>query len=246
MRTGVIWQRRKTNPAVRNADVEAVKAKRQRRASTSSTPVHNASLDNFNAQASTVPTPTSSAKSSTGASCTAATYPVPAELVRAKRKVVQRCPRGDRALLVETATILGKEGSSPSAEAGSTINVYRCSYCFKEFRKIQDLTSHVGRCLWLQPRKCPLCSNMCSNWISMQDHIAMHVEELGTKCPLCECAVVVGNKDVLRHVMQHLTFKPFLCGVCKYTFLHGYDIAAHVCKLPSQRGRWAFPRRTTP
>ncbi|XP_075728058.1 uncharacterized protein LOC119164521 isoform X2 [Rhipicephalus microplus] len=172
--------------------------------------------------------------------------PVPAELVGAKRKVVQRCPRGDCALLVETATILGKEGSSPSAEAGSTINVYRCSYCFKEFRKIQDLTSHVRMCLWLQPRKCPLCSNVCSNWISMQDHIAMHVEELGTKCPLCECAVVGGNKDVLRHIMQHLTFKPFLCGVCKSTFLHGYDIAAHVCKPPSQRGRWAFPLRTTP
>ncbi|XP_049274382.1 uncharacterized protein LOC119401914 isoform X2 [Rhipicephalus sanguineus] len=176
---------------------------------------------------------------------------IPAELASTNHQVAQRLAandfaRGDSAVPLGTGTVLGEEACSAASAAASTRITYSCSYCSQEFLETQDLTSHVGTCPWPQPHKCPLCSNVCSNWTSMQDHIVTHVKELGMKCPLCERAVAGGKSDMLRHVMRHLTFKPFVCSVCKSSFLNGYDIAAHVCRRAGQRGRWAFPLRTTP
>lgn len=47
----------------------------------------------------------------------------------------------------------------------------------------------------------------------MQDHNAMHVEELGTKCPLCERKVAGGLSDSSRHITHCLTFKLVMCSV---------------------------------
>ena len=107
--------------------------------------------------------------------------------------------------------------------------LFKCSFCRKNFLDNGSLTRHVNVCeklshttedvsehpsTYVKPLKCALCSKTLKNKRTLANHMFTHKEQRVHKCSVC-CRTFKQGRHVSHHIKTvHAKMKTFRCQIC--------------------------------
>lgn len=97
------------------------------------------------------------------------------------------------------------------------VKPYKCSLCDYASRSKSNLKAHFNRHNTEKSHLCDLCGKKFKSKCTLKSHKVMHSAD-GKQFKCTECDFTAAQKpQLLRHMEQHVSFKPFRCAHCHYS-----------------------------
>ncbi|XP_017327742.1 zinc finger protein ZFAT [Ictalurus punctatus] len=97
------------------------------------------------------------------------------------------------------------------------VKPFKCSLCDYASRSKSNLKAHLNRHNTDKSHLCDLCGKKFKSKCTLKSHKLMHSAD-GKQFKCTECDFTAAQKpQLLRHMEQHVSFKPFRCAHCHYS-----------------------------
>ncbi|XP_060726877.1 zinc finger protein ZFAT-like isoform X1 [Tachysurus vachellii] len=97
------------------------------------------------------------------------------------------------------------------------VKPYKCSLCDYASRSKSNLKAHFNRHNTEKSHLCDMCGKKFKSKCTLKSHKLMHSAD-GKQFKCTECDFTAAQKpQLLRHMEQHVSFKPFRCTHCHYS-----------------------------
>ncbi|XP_075681820.1 zinc finger protein ZFAT isoform X2 [Rhinoderma darwinii] len=94
---------------------------------------------------------------------------------------------------------------------------FKCTACDYATRSKSNLKAHMNRHSTEKTHLCDLCGKKFKTKGTLKSHKLLHTTDgKQFKCTICEFTAVQ-KPQLLRHMEQHTSFKPFCCALCHYS-----------------------------
>ncbi|KAM4688637.1 zinc finger protein ZFAT [Discoglossus pictus] len=94
---------------------------------------------------------------------------------------------------------------------------FKCTVCEYATRSKSNLKAHMNRHSTEKTHLCDMCGKKFKSKGTLKSHKLLHTSDgKQFKCTICEFTAVQ-KPQLLRHMEQHTSFKPFGCALCHYS-----------------------------
>lgn len=94
---------------------------------------------------------------------------------------------------------------------------FKCTVCDYATRSKSNLKAHMNRHSTEKTHLCDMCGKKFKSKGTLKSHKLLHTADgKQFKCTICEFTAVQ-KPQLLRHMEQHTSFKPFGCALCNYS-----------------------------
>uniref|UniRef100_A0A8C5N2A3 Zinc finger and AT-hook domain containing n=1 Tax=Leptobrachium leishanense TaxID=445787 RepID=A0A8C5N2A3_9ANUR len=94
---------------------------------------------------------------------------------------------------------------------------FKCTVCDYAARSKSNLKAHMNRHSTEKTHLCDMCGKRFKSKGTLKSHKLLHTTDgKQFKCTVCEFTAVQ-KPQLLRHMEQHTSFKPFSCALCHYS-----------------------------